>query len=202
MVLDFPVGKEQAADNSDRILKEYQPTAIVAVERIGANNKGVYHSMNGMNIDPNQFAFLDSLVEIARQKGILTVSVGDNGNELGCGIILDTVQKVQPWGKVCQCPCQSGIASSSMVDILAMAAVSNWGAYGINAVLAYLLENTELMHTERMEEKMLDVCVKTGCVDGDLDIPSPSVDGISLKSQEAIVALLQETVIRALKTHP
>lgn len=202
MVLDFPEGKEKAQEASERIVKEYLPSAIIAVERIGANKQGVYHSMNGRNIDPNQFAFLDSLVDEAREKNILTISVADNGNELGCGIILDAVQRIQPWGKICQCPCKSGIASSSIVDVLVMAAVSNWGAYGINAVLAYLLENTELMHSERMEEKMLEVCVRTGCVDGDLDIPSPSVDGISLKSQKAIVTLLRETVNRALKTHP
>jgi len=64
------------------------------------------------------------------------------------------------------------------VDILVMSAVSNWGAYGINALLAYLLNNIELMHTGRMEEKMLEVFVKTRCVDGDLNILSPSVDGI------------------------
>jgi len=202
LVLDFPCGKEKAGKVSFELLKKYQPSAIIAVERIGANNKGVYHSMNGIKIDSNNFAYLDSLVELAREKNIFTVSVGDNGNELGCGLILDTVQKVQPWGKVCQCPCQSGIASSSEVDILIMAAVSNWGAYGINALLAYLLDNIELMHTEKMEEKMLEVCVKTGCVDGDLDIPSPSVDGISLESQKAIITLLRETVIRAMKTHP
>jgi hypothetical protein len=58
------------------------------------------------------------------------------------------------------------------------------------------------MHTERMEEKMLEVCVRTGCVDSDLNIPSPSVDGISLESQKAIVILLREIVIKAMKTHP
>jgi hypothetical protein len=172
------------------------------VERIGANKKGVYHSMKGLEIDTTNFAFLDSLVELAREKNIFTVGIGDNGNELGCGIIFDEVQKIQPWGKVCQCPCQSGMASSSEVDILIMAAVSNWGAYGINTLLAYLLDNIELIHSERMEEKMLEVCVRTGCIDGDLDIPSPSVDGISLESQKAIITLLRETVRRAMKTHP
>jgi len=184
------------------LFKKYQPSMIIAVERIGVNNKGVYHHMNGIKIDSNDFAYLDSLIELARERNILTISVGDNGNELGCGIILDTVQKVQPWGKICQCPCQSGIASSSEVDVLVMAAVSNWGAYGINALLAYLLENIDLIHSERMEEKMLEACVRTGCVDGDLDIPSPTVDGISLESQKAIITLLREIVIRAMKTHP
>lgn len=202
LLLDFPCGKGKAKEASVEILKKYQPSAIVAVERIGANNKSVYHSMKGIKIDSNNFAYLDSLVKLARERNILTISVGDNGNELGCGIILDTVQKVQPWGKLCQCPCQSGIASSSMVDILVMVAVSNWGAYGINTLLAYLLDDIELMHTERMEEKMLDICVKTGCVDGDLNIPSPSVDGISLESQKAMVTLLRETAIRAMKTYP
>jgi len=202
MVIDFPAGKEKANDSSIEIIKKYSPSAIIAVERIGANTKGVYHSMKGFQIDPNQFAYLDTLIELAREKNILTISVGDNGNELGCGIIMDTIQQVQPWGKICQCPCQSGIASSSIVDILVMAAVSNWGSYGINAMLAYLLEDISLIHTERMEEKMLEVCVQTGCVDGDLDIPSPSVDGISLEAQKAIVTLLRETIIRALKVHP
>jgi len=94
------------------------------------------------------------------------------------------------------------MASSSEVDILVMAAVSNWGAYGINALLAYLIGNIDLIHSERMEEKMLEVCVRTGCVDGDLDVPSPSVDGILLESQKAIITLLRETVRRAMKTHP
>ena len=202
LVLDFPCGKEKANEASSALLKKYQPSAIVAVERIGANRKGFYHSMCGFEVNAANFAFLDNLIELAREKNIFTVSVGDNGNELGCGIILDEVQKIQPWGKVCQCPCQSGMASSSEVDILVMAAVSNWGAYGINALLAYLLDNIELIHSERMEEKMLEVCVRTGCVDGDLDIPSPSVDGIFLESQKAIVTLLREIVRRAMKTHP
>ena len=148
------------------------------------------------------FTYFDSLIELVREKNIFTVSVGDNGNELGCGIILDEVQKIQPRDKVCQCPCQSGMASSSEVDILIMTAVSNWDVYGINTLLAYLLDNIALIHTERMEEKMLEVCMKTDCVDGDLDIPSPSVNGISLESQKAISTLLGETVIRAMKTYP
>jgi len=202
LVLDFPCGKNKANEASITLLEKYQPSTIVAVERIGANSKGVYHSMCGFEINAANFAFLDNLIELAREKNIFTASVGDNGNELGCGIILDEVQKIQPWGKVCQCPCQAGMASSSEVDILVMAAVSNWGAYGINALLAYLLENIDLIHTERMEEKMLEVCVRTGCVDGDLNIPSPTVDGILLESQKAIITLLRETVRRAMKTHP
>jgi len=202
LVLDFPCGKEKAKEASFELLKKYQPSAIIAVERIGANKKGIYHSMTGLEVDATNFAFLDSLVELAREKNIFTVGIGDNGNEIGCGIILDEVQKIQPWGKICQCPCQSGMASSSEVDILLMAAVSNWGAYGINTLLAYLVNNIDLIHTERMEEKMLEVCVRTGCVDGDLNIPSPSVDGISLESQKAIITLLRETAIRAMKTCP
>jgi len=201
LVLDFPCGKDKASEASHALLKKYQPSAIMAVERIGANRKGVYHSMCGFEVNADDFAFLDSLIELARKNHIFTASIGDNGNELGCGIILGDVQKIQPWGKICQCPCQSGMASSTEVDVLVMAAVSNWGAYGINALLAYLLNNIDLIHSERMEEKMLEVCVRTGCVDGDLDIPSPTVDGILLESQKAIITLLRETVRRALKTH-
>ena len=37
---------------------------------------------------------------------------------------------------------------------------------------------------------------------GDLDIPSPSIDGISLESQVAIVTLLREIAMKAIKIHP
>ncbi|RLC36453.1 MAG: hypothetical protein DRH33_06980 [Candidatus Nealsonbacteria bacterium] len=76
--------------------KKYQPSAIVVVERIGANSKGVYHSMCGFEVNAADFAFLDDLIELARKQHIFTVGIGDNGNELGCGIILDEVQKIQP----------------------------------------------------------------------------------------------------------
>ena len=105
----------------------------------------MYNVCNNPNLNLNSQNI--KLVELAREKHIFTVGIGDNGNELGCGVILDEVQKIQPWDKVCQCPCQSGIASSSEVDILLMAAVSNWGVYGINLLLAYLLNNIDLIHT-------------------------------------------------------
>lgn len=202
LLLDFPFGKDKSVQESHILLEKYRPSAIVAVERLGVNKKGVFHSMSGFEIDAADFAFLDDLVDLARQKGVLTVGIGDNGNELGCGLILEETQQIQPWGKKCQCRCGAGMASATEVDVLVMAAVSNWGAYGINAVLAYLLGNIDLIHSERMEEKMMEVCVRTGCVDGDLGIPSPTVDGISLESQKAIITLLRETVRRALMTHP
>ncbi len=173
LVLDFPCGKERAKDASFKLLQKYQPSAIIAVERIGANKKGVCHSMKGLEVDANNFAYLDSLVELAREKNIFTVSVGDNGNELGCGIIFDTVQRVQPWGKVCQCPCQSGIASSSEVDILIMATVS------LRSVIMAFCDSKEipstvgegmpispstqpvLTHTSSIFSSILSVCINS-----------------------------------------
>jgi len=96
LVLDFPCGKEKSSEVSHALLKKYQPSAIVVVERIGANSKGVYHSMCGFEVNAADFAFLDDLIELARKQHIFTVGIGDNGNELGCGIILDEVQKIQP----------------------------------------------------------------------------------------------------------
>jgi thiamine pyrophosphate-dependent acetolactate synthase large subunit-like protein len=72
------------------------------------------------------------------KEGVLTVGIGDGGNEIGMGNIYDTVRKVVPYGDQCKCPAKCGIADSTLVDVTVVATVSNWGAYGIEACLAAL----------------------------------------------------------------
>ena len=61
--------------------------------------------------------------------------------------ITDAVRAIQPYGARCQCDCGEGMATVTPADVLVVAAVSNWGAYGIEASLAILLERPELLHT-------------------------------------------------------
>lgn len=195
-VVSFPTGPDESLEASTRLLQMFRPSAIISVEKTGPNSKGVFHSVRGFEFPTATQAHVNRLVDLARSSGVLTIGVGDNGNEIGCGIILNDVQEIQPWGKVCRCPCGAGIATNSEVDCLVIAAVSNWGAYGITALLAFIMDDLELIHSEYDEQRMLEACVREGAVDGELGSPVPSVDGISLDSHQAIITLMREIVRR------
>ena len=129
---------------------------------------------------------------------ILTIGIGDGGNEIGFGAIADQVADIQPFGRVCACPCGGGVATITQTDILVVAAISNWGAYGIVAAMACQLGRAEILHDTSVEARMLEYCVKSGAVDGILARPIMGVDGTSAASQEAVIALLNNLVVNAI----
>lgn len=193
----FPLDSSNGLNVAKKLLDTYQPKAVISIERLGPNEKGFFHSVRGFRI--TDCAPLNLLVEEARNRKILTVGIGDNGNEIGCGLIHEEVKEIQTWGKQCRCPCKAGIATVARTDFLTIASVSNWGAYGISACMAYLLEDLDIMHSEYIEKRMLEECVSAGGTDGELGIQAPSVDGISLEVQQAVVTMMREVVKRGLK---
>ena len=84
------------------------------------------------------------------------------------------------------------IGSVVRVDHLVVAGVSNWGAYGIVAHLARLAQRP-LLHTPDDERRLVAACVKAGACDGVTRRPEATVDGLSLETHAALVALLAVT---------
>ena len=121
---------------------------------------------------------------------ILTIGIGDNGNEIGYGNILDDVKKIQMFGEKCQCKCNSGIASIVKTDLLVPCSTSNWGAYGIEACIALLLKNPKIMHDSETEDRMLNAINNLGCADGSTILSTPTCDGTE-KASLHIVDLLK-----------
>lgn len=197
MVFPFPLDPKKTLDVAKELLDAYQPKAVISIERLGPNEKGFFHTVRGFR--RTDCAPLNLVVEEARNRKILTIGIGDNGNEIGCGLIHEDVKEIQTWGKLCQCPCKSGMATVSKTDYLIIASVSNWGAYGVSACMAYLLEDLDIMHSEYIEKRMLEECVSAGGTDGELGIQIPSVDGISLEVQQSVVIMMREVVKRGLK---
>jgi hypothetical protein len=175
-VLGFPLELRMATEEAKRVLDEYEPSLVLAIEKAGRNSVGEYHTMRGLNIT-NFHAKVEPLVEEAHKRGVLTIGVGDGGNEVGMGNIKETVETFVPYGRVCQCPCQGGITAESKVDVLVVSAISNWGGYGIEACIAYLTAKPEALHTSRLEESMLASAVASGAIDGMTGRAEPSVDG-------------------------
>lgn len=192
-VIDFPTEEGEAEKKSKQLIKDFKPKAIVAIERRGVSKNGIYHAWNGVDMAPYE-ARIGRLFEECRKEGILTVGIGDGGNEIGMGNIYDTVRKVVPYGDHCKCPTNCGIADSTLVDVLVVATVSNWGAYGIEACLAAMTGESEALHTGEEELRIIRECIDAGGLDGPAKVPRPFLDAIPAKIDVAILDFLGEII--------
>jgi hypothetical protein len=200
------------------LLARERPTHLVAIERPGRSRSGDYFSARGESVAawnrpidelfvcarsmgrtkprraPNQRAprgarasGSSSAARLApRVSGGLavpvTVAVGDGGNEIGMGNVHARLGRE---GRL-----MARIASVVRVDHLVVAGTSNWGAYGIVAGLERLARRP-LLHAPALERRLVEACVKAGAVDGILRARTPTVDGLSLDTQAAVVELLR-----------
>jgi len=185
----FPVDDAAAREAARRMLDNYKPAALIAVERPGWNKHRVHHSGGGFGIS-HFTAKIDYLFEEARARGIYTVGIGDLGNELGMGYIRAAVRELVPHGRVCQCPCGGGIAADFEPDLGIMTNIANWGAYGIEACLAALLDEPEILHDAETERWLIEESVRGGAIDPVSGMLRPYVDGTSTKINMQIVDLL------------
>ncbi|MEZ5502884.1 MAG: DUF4392 domain-containing protein [Halioglobus sp.] len=113
---DLPSAGKEAA----RHLAAMAPQGIVAIERPGLAVDGCYYNMRGEDITA-RCTFFDPFVTQARCP---TIAIGDGGNEIGMGNIASALAGLDIRTSVTGC------------DELLVADVSNWGAYGLIALLA------------------------------------------------------------------
>jgi D-glutamate cyclase len=191
-VIGFPVDEKEAKREADRLWQELSPKAIIAIERRGRNEKGVYHALpKGRNMNRTE-AKMVTLYDKAKETGVLTIGIGDGGNEIGWGIIGDVIKEKMDFGDRCSCGCGGGVGDSTVVDVMVAASVSNWGAYGVAACLSVLMNNPEILQDAKIESRMLRECIDAGGIDGVSYYPEPKVDGLPEEAQVAIVTLLHE----------
>jgi hypothetical protein len=190
LVLGFPLEVKEAVEEAKRILDGYKPSLVLAIEKAGRNSKGEYHTMRGINIS-SFHAKIEPLFEKARNQSILTIGIGDGGNEVGMGNIRGAVEKFVPKARACQCPCKGGIAAESKVDMLVVASISNWGAYGIEACMSALTGKPEALHTPEEERRMLEYSLNAGAVDGVTGKSEFSVDGVPMKVHSSMITMLE-----------
>ena len=189
MPLAHEASRERAAD----LIERYRPKAVLAIERLGPNRKGVTHGATGISRDPEQ-SKTQYLFERAAAANIATIGIGDGGNEIGFGLIHDDVRRVLAHGDLCQCPCLGGTACSVPTDVLVVAAISNWGGYGVAANIAYQLEKPELLIDADTLGRMLTNCVEAGAVDGLSNLPELADDGVPLVAHRACIDILSTLI--------
>ena len=193
--LPVPLGKEGAREKAIELLDRFKPKALVACEKLGPNAYGEFAAIDGQIPAEVADCVAPILFEEAQQRGILTIGIGDGGNELGLGVIEDVTNSYRgptPFRK-------GGNGTKVKSDVAIIAAVSNWGGYGISACLAYLLKNMDCIQDEQIEARILGECAAEGSVDFGAGVPLNHADGRSLEMNQAIVTLLRGVVASRLK---
>jgi hypothetical protein len=187
LILPFPIGEAEGRAETQRIFERYAPKAVVAIEKNGPNALGRYCMVAG---DDNSDCVIKAglLFEAAAARGVLTIGIGDRGNEIGFGAIAEVPRRLLPHGQAA--------TDTTVVDVLVTAAVSNWGASGIAAALAALMGRPELLHDPATEARMLAATVAVGGIDGFSCRPIAVTDGMPEEVHVGIAAILN-TLVRA-----
>lgn len=171
------IGCKAKASSLDHLVAEYEPKGLISIERCGKNQYHNYANMKGCSINEHTAPIDDLFI---RYQGIIpTIGVGDGGNEIGMGKIEGAIRR-----KLSLEPC---VVST---DILVIASVSNWGAYGIIAALGELC-NIDLLPTFDWVENYIRRTVKIGSVDGITHEKTISVDGKDMRTEREILSALQ-----------
>jgi len=193
----FPTDNDPQAmieDRTEEIFSVVKPKAIAAIEKTGVNAKGVPHRIVGERITDGRLC-AEPLIRRANRSGVLTIGVGDRGNELGLGLVADGTRQYAKYGAVCTCPCQGGVAAADVVDVTVVASVSNWGAYGIAAMLATILGNENVLHDPETEVRVIEACYRAGSHDGAFYDNRPWVDGLPARINSEIIDIMG-TIVR------
>jgi D-glutamate cyclase len=189
MSLDDDACKKQAPELLDRL----KPALVVGIEKLAPNRSGVIHGATGLDYT-DVHANPKYLFDGARERGILTAGIGDGGNECGFGVVEEAVREIMPAGDKCECPCGNGSAASVATDTFLVAAISNWGGYGVAAMVCFLHGDLEpLIDADDLERMLRDV-VGAGAFDGGTGRPTVSDDGVLLRAQRAFIDMLRSIV--------
>lgn len=191
----YPEEDEAGREAAGPLLDFLRPAALVTVERVGRNDRGVYHNAKGQDIGRGK-ARLDLLFEEACARGLPTIGVGDGGNEIGMGLVGDAVRDEVPFSDLCVCGCGGGLGAVTATEILVTAGVSNWACYAIAASLAARLGKPSLLHTGAEEERLLRYGVELGLLDSPRGVIDADVDALALSAHVAVAELIAEIARR------
>ncbi len=193
-VIPFTKDADEAATCADHILTMGIPKALITIEAPGANEYGEYHNAIGVNVTELE-AKMDILFDKIKAKGILTMSIGDLGNEIGMGTIGEHIRKYIPYTdkNQCKCDCKGGILARTKAEHIITATTSDWGCFGLIGALAYQLKNIRVMHDASMQAEVMTVASRSGMIDmtGSL---LPGVDGFNIDMNSTIVSLMRQCV--------
>lgn len=198
-IIPFTKDAAQAQAQGDELLKKGLPKAAISIEAPGANAKGRYHNAAGLDVtdlEAKSDLFFEQLIKM----GVLNISIGDLGNEMGLGKLGDHLTRYIPKAApgTCVCGCEGGLAVASAADHIITATVSDWGCYALIAALAFIKEDPAILHTGELEREVLLTGVRAGLVNMDGWI-TPALDGFEMEMNVTLVNLMRSCIEYPLK---
>ncbi len=177
------IGAEPLHLYAEHLLERLGPTHLLAVERLGRAADGRYYNMRGQDV--SEFTEpVDGLFLQAPEAGIITIGIGDGGNEIGMGRCVALVHEHVDQGE--------RIACVVPTDHLIVSGVSNWGAYGLVAAISLLVGRRDLLPGDEQTRAQVEAMVALGGVDGVTTRSEPTVDGLPLEASLTLLAELRE----------
>lgn len=192
-----PLKQDGVAAWVEKVFAETKPVAVISTERLGPGQGGIMHNATGQPLEGqgstirHEAVDISSIVTEATRRGILTIGIGDHGNELGFGAIRDAVVSTMPKGEA--------LCTTVATDIVLPCMMSNWGCYGIEAALAFLLKRPDLMHRSADEERILKACLAAGGLEAMYCTQEFFVDGLDGETSMACVQILHNIVRKNLE---
>lgn len=150
-------------------LAELQPQLVISIERPGFNAQQRYANMRGEDISARCASFDYFLT----QAPCPTIGIGDGGNEIGMGNLLQAVSALNITPCVTQC------------DELIVADVSNWAAWGLAAMVSLLRNENLLAGANPLS--ILQYLSAKGSVDGVTRLNTLTEDGLAHTEGEQLI---------------
>lgn len=197
VLMPYPVTDEEGIAAAPNLLETLNPVLLFSTERVGRNRNGIYYSMGGRDYGMGR-ARIDRLFDLALERKIPVVAVGDGGNEIGMSFVAPAVEAAVKHGANGDCPCGGGIGAVTGADILLTAAVSNWGCTALCAAMAAREGNSNLLHTPEREAFLLDRMVQLGLINSAHGVVDANVDGVARETHIAVAELCRTIVGPAL----
>ena len=172
----------------DNYTKNLKPNScIVSIERLGKASDGKYYSMSEINVT-DYTAPLDDIVQNCNDS-IITIGIGDGGNEIGMGNVHDDIVEYVSHGKT--------IATVVKTDILITSGVSNWAGYALAVALQIINPDKEVVTpTVASDHKILNGVVAVGAVDGVTSENVDSVDGFPFNTHADIIRTMRIIMVQ------
>lgn len=166
-------------------------THLLSLERVGPSwQDGRCYSMRGKDVSPWVSPVADWF-EAGRPPGVVTIGIGDGGNEIGMGkISREVIARNIPLGET--------IACRVATDHLIVAATSNWGAYALAAAVYHLrgaVPAEDLFDPQREAAELRRLVDQEKLIDGKTGKAEPTVDGLPLADYLAVLPQLKQGLV-------
>jgi hypothetical protein len=162
-----------AESEASEVLAKLAPGVVIAIEHPGMNADGSYYNMRGEDISAGS-AIFDPFLSLA---SCPTIAIGDGGNEIGMGNINEVIAALEIKAAATGC------------DELLVADVSNWGAYGLIALLARWAQRDLLAELSPLT--ILQYLSDRGSVDGVTRENTLTEDGLAPSEGDKVIGELR-----------